>query len=1205
MKKLLLTLGIILLYLSGTSQNTGWAMPDNYLKFTTGSTSLPPLPVPSTIYGTSIPNTPNNPWDAYDANQVAENASNMMLDLQGNIRFFIVDGFIYDGEGNLIDFLGNYGANVTGYSEIAIVPDPADCDRYYIIAHEVQNYDRYPYAFLLDMGEINIYGEGIGSCDHFGQLVPIGNSGNIALSIKGITPGWAPSYGGVKNSLGFIAVSDLRADNSYLAFITNTQGIFRYKIDATGFQYDNALIPFPNWGYNHSETRSEMELIQLSNDHYRIAVPYGPNMSQFPVSGVREVLYTAELDPNGNLLGAPKLFYAYDYNPQSVNKSARFKGLEFSEDGNRLYVTRRVESGNPQAISQFSYYDWGFPTVDLVPFPISGGFDVQYSQIELAQNDVLYFAHANGLLRMPNASSPAPNSVTSFLNFPYNSTFTPWTQKLYLLPDQIDGMDYEAYQVANQQCCINSANFEADKFVACTETWAPTTSLGTPLNPFQIGTGSDVYIKEELRIPADVNLTINNMTFHFAPGARVVIENGTAGQQGGKLTLNNTTFTADNRCGNDLWMGVEVWGNTNELQGSIYNSTQGRLILTNNSEISHAFVGALAGKRNSTITPSNNSCPGTEVVSLFSFNYNHNGGIIQGSRSKLRDNQRGVFFMPYISPNNYNNLSYFNRCDFIWDAPLYGGHSLQHQAHLYAVKGVRFVGSNFENQAQSMFPYTGLGTGIFSYKSQFYVYDYCPVLITPCTSCPNAVPSTFKHLRYGIRTINPSNPLTYSVRRSIFDDCQYGIFSMYTTNSRITENTFKIRQANYQTAGISMYRTPVYTIQENQLEGNGSPTGQLSYGIVVNNTDVANNDIYKNDFKKLHIAVQSEGVNAVEITNSNFPGATNFNMSGLNYTCNNFDSDIDLADMTIVNGRIDLFQGHAVGATSMTDATKRTARNYFSLHGEPLALEHDIKVSGSITQELHYVGLNTPNYFIDSYSQNWVLPLIGGYNGVQATATSSMCPSLLCQRDRAALAIRRTSLMENLNDLNGEIQTLSPRDEAGLTALQGKIHATEEQIDLIENQIVSLILLEEEELAIIEAGLLEIGRRDLFNELSNTIANTPDTAPVAAIEIDEFYPIVPSGGGRKVAALPAPSEKVFSVSPNPSAGNFAINFETVNDRPIDVTVTDMMGKIVFQSHRNTQKSVELDLKGLNNGVYFLLVKSEGSLLGSKKIEILK
>lgn len=1214
MKKAIILFGILLLYILGNAQNPGWAMPENYLKFQNGNVNQIHLPSPPYWYGNpSFPNISNNGlggYDGYDLGTNAEYTSNMVLDRNGNIRFFIVDGIIYDGEGNFIEELKieSLGIQATGHQETAIIPFPGNCDQYFIVTHGDVNNARIPLLFLLDLSLPNIHSAEKGACDYFGALIAIGSNPDYGLQLKSITPNWFPwAEGSTESPLSGVAVSDLRADNSYLVYVSAYHKIYKYKVDAAGFHSTNSFIALPYFDDNQFFIRSEMELVQLENGNYRIATSYQTVDLVIDNQFTFGVLFLADLDNNGDLIPSSINLFPAHYDPSvQNNQKAFFKGLEFSALGERIYATRLTTNLQP---NQLSYFDYNFPTLGLQPLAVPSNIDVQVSQIEMGPNDALYIPHSNGILTIPNASYGPPGPASSFSTFTYPVSNLGYpiqpnkSLQLYLLPDQIDGMDYEAHSLATQQCCINSGTYEAEKYIASSGTWKPNSVFTTNLNPFLPGLGADVYIKNELRIPAGADVKIELMNFHFAPGARVVIENGTGGTQGGKLTLDNTTFTVDNRCADDLWLGIEVWGNTNDAQGALVNSSQGRLILQNNSEVSHAFVGALAGKRTSTFTPTQESCPDLETINSFTFDASRNGGIIVANNANFRDNQRGVFFLPYLASNNANNLSYFKHCQFVWDAPLYGGYSLQYQAQLSGVKGIHFIGSNFENQDAGAFAYTAIGTGIYSYNSQFYVQESCPVVIANCEPCSSPTPSTFLHLRYGIRTNSLSNPLTYTVNRSVFEDCQYGIYTQFTNNSSITENTFDIRQATYQTAGIAMYRTPIYTIQENILRGAGDPSGNLSYGIVVNNTGVENNDIYKNDFEKLHIAVQAEGNNAEEITSNNMPGTAGFTMSGLNYTCNNFNSSIDLADMTIVDGRIDMHQGHTPGSSSMNEAILKTARNRFSLHGEPMALEHDIMVSGPAQQELHYVGLGTPYYFADSYSANWVLSLIGTYGGTPTYATPNMCPSLLCEQDHEELAAQRSGFISELNDLNQEMQNLDPKDDEGRSALQLQIHATQEKIDLIESKIINLTLTKDEDLAVIQTKLLEINKRNIYTELQNLVSQNRVFDPVPAEEIEAFLPIIPTSGGRKVATGTIISPISYSISPNPSNGNMTIHFDHNFDAKIEISVLDLMGKVVYQAGCNAQQSVALDCSNLSNGVYFLLIKSKGEILGNRKIEI--
>ena len=61
---------------------------------------------------------------------------------------------------------------------------------------------------------------------------------------------------------------------------------------------------------------------------------------------------------------------------------------------------------------------------------------------------------------------------------------------------------------------------------------------------------SPITIQRELRVPAGVSITLNNVEIHFAPGARLVIENGDPASNllGGRLTLKNSILTSSQHC---------------------------------------------------------------------------------------------------------------------------------------------------------------------------------------------------------------------------------------------------------------------------------------------------------------------------------------------------------------------------------------------------------------------------------------------------------------------------------------------------------------------------------------------------------------------------------------------------------------------------------------------------------------------------------
>jgi hypothetical protein len=67
----------------------------------------------------------------------------------------------------------------------------------------------------------------------------------------------------------------------------------------------------------------------------------------------------------------------------------------------------------------------------------------------------------------------------------------------------------------------------------------------------------------------------------------------------------------------------------------------------------------------------------------------------------------------------------------------------------------------------------------------------------------------------------------------------------------------------------------------------------------------------------------------------------------------------------------------------------------------------------------------------------------------------------------------------------------------------------------------------------------------------------------------------------------------FSVSPNPSNGVFVLSGDLLGARDVNVLVTNLQGKIVYQSNIRTQALNEtIDLSQMGNGMYILNISSE-------------
>jgi hypothetical protein len=81
---------------------------------------------------------------------------------------------------------------------------------------------------------------------------------------------------------------------------------------------------------------------------------------------------------------------------------------------------------------------------------------------------------------------------------------------------------------------------------------------------------------------------------------------------------------------------------------------------------------------------------------------------------------------------------------------------------------------------------------------------------------------------------------------------------------------------------------------------------------------------------------------------------------------------------------------------------------------------------------------------------------------------------------------------------------------------------------------------------------------------------------------------------------------VFSsvnIFPNPSSGLTTINFELKNpSQSVQILITDMSGKVISNqttNPMNLSSGFDLDLSGLNSGIYFVNLQAEGSVYTAK------
>lgn len=982
------------------AQNPVWVCPPNFVK-NSAAQALPTGPSNNDI---------NDPLDYYDGFSAMGSASGIQ-DIAGNLRFFIVDGIIYDEAGKFVDMAfqdspnwlstttttstsSNYALKYIGFmigQETTIIPT-GRCNRYVIVssltkqvipfANPPENpgdpvtgsvqlralpvYCIYDAAtktviqrgsFFDDVDDYNnVQNNPLGSTAIFSEATtsnPLNTNGDSPFTLTD----WGNAY--LPSGLNGIAVSDLNSDGSRFIVATVGNVLFAIKLESTGnLRYWKRFeLPF---SFNKKRS-SEAELV------------FNPNTNKFQfafsMGDFSERIIYCEFDSDfltmtlSNAISLP-------YN--SVTGYYGVNGMEFSPNNRYLYFTNDVYQ--PQlAFNKLGYVDVG-----------AGNFSPQFinntsssvfngSFLEATGNGNFLMSTASGLYSVTNPNSPPAISISTSPSIPFSIESTIgvlqteyFNTRYYPLPDQIDGMNYALHHTTDPQCCVQNQYYDKTIYTASSSaTWSP--GFGNnPLDLFNDGV-NEVTIRDELRIPKGKVVTIDGMELRFAPNAKLIIEAGDGIQNGGRLILNNTKLTVDTRCTSDqLWEGVEVWGNAGLNQGFFTGaSQQGRLQITGTSTIEHAKRGV--------VLSAFNASTGTYVSP-------RSGGVLRATGTTFRNNQRDVVFWNYLSPQGTNNLSFLSNCNFITDAALKSGVQPINHVELRGVRGVQLTGNDFKHINNV---YQQMGTGVFATNSTFTVNARCTSGTYPCTGFD---PNVFENLKIGIYTLNSNSAMTFSSDRNLFKNNMIGIWANSTNLATITRNVFDVFESSaQQTGGVYLFKSDKYVVEENDfgIQSTTPLAGAKSYGLVINNSGPAANLVYLNTFENLFIGGQSELDNGETQIGS---------ATGLVWKCNQF-RNISKYDLSVLKGEIAYNQGY-MDPTNATSANLKAANNLFSLQGEGMPLTHDYYLEGAMP--INYVYTQGAMTVPDSYSTAFMTIQQSTFGGVPVISDfNAGCPSRL------------------------------------------------------------------------------------------------------------------------------------------------------------------------------------------------------------------
>lgn len=329
-------------------------------------------------------------------------------------------------------------------------------------------------------------------------------------------------------------------------------------------------------------------------------------------------------------------------------------------------------------------------------------------------------------------------------------------------------------------------------------------------------TEADIVIKnnESITWNSDRQLRSNVVV---EPGGRLYIYCRVGMHENAKITVqpNGRLFLYGevyNNCDGQRWQGVVVNGNSGLPQG-FPPTNQGYFVNR----------GIIEGANTSIRVES--------------------GGMVIGIGAYIR-NSGGMLFEPYSFPQK----GWFSGCDFTCDGNTYdfGGIPYKH-AELHAVNNVRFSSCDFsvENAPAGQLSNTA---GIVADGSRFSV-----------TSA-----SRFRGFDTGIHAAGQfSSANAFTVNGCTFSNNQTGIVALGMQNFTVTENTFEVGGADFQSnspCGLMMDNCTGYTVEENTFYGqNNVATGR--FGIMTEDSGDDANLISGNNFDYLEYANIAQGDN--------------------------------------------------------------------------------------------------------------------------------------------------------------------------------------------------------------------------------------------------------------------------------------------------------------------------------------------------------
>jgi len=343
----------------------------------------------------------------------------------------------------------------------------------------------------------------------------------------------------------------------------------------------------------------------------------------------------------------------------------------------------------------------------------------------------------------------------------------------------------------------------------------------------------DKRLSSNVIIKNNATLTITSR-ISLPTDAKIIVE------PGGKLIADGGTLTSG--CSGDIWQGIEVLGNPNQMQNNpLY---QGYVELKNGATIENAVIGVHCVL--------NGYIPAKNNVTYYS-----SGGIVVANGAIFRNNKTAINIERYASAYG---LSYYvsniNGCIFEYpnlipnadvETPTY--------IKLTGVKGVNISQNNFNGNINNLYYHRGIG--IEAHDATFKSNSPAGV---------NPLPNVFTNLSYGIACYNTSTLAKPEILLSTFTDCWRAIYLSTVADAKVINNTINYKSQSTdplaKAYGIYLDNCNGYQVEGNLLSSSSKVMSEYpENGIVVNNSGTTTNQIYRNSFTQIQVPVNAQNIN--------------------------------------------------------------------------------------------------------------------------------------------------------------------------------------------------------------------------------------------------------------------------------------------------------------------------------------------------------